>query len=156
MVSYHHVQYQKKLMIQSWKNLVSDGLTDGQTERQTDESDFIGRCLTNIERPILNRVLYLNKKLYSFGLSNTHLCSFCKMEGENISPIISLHSYKRYLESSPALFHWLLAFFTMNTDICGFHNIGNDTFLIENYVLLLLRLHIYNTRKYGFYLLRIF
>ena len=156
MVSYHHVQYQKKLMIQSWKNLVSDGLTDGQRERQTDESDFIGRCLTNIERPILNRVLYLNKKLYSFGLSNTHLCSFCKMEGENISPIISLHSYTRYLESSPALFHWLLAFFTMNTDICGFHNIGNDTFLIENYVLLLLRLHIYNTRKYRFYLLRMF
>ena len=156
MVSYHHVQYQKKLMIQSWKNLVSDGLTDGQMDRQTDESDFIGRCLTNNERPILNRVLYLNKKLYSFGLSNTHLCSFRKMEGENISPIISLHSYTRYLESSPALFHWLLAFFTMNTDICGFHNIDNDTFLIEIYVLLSLRLHIYNTRKYGFYLLRIF
>ena len=78
------------------------------------------------------------------------------LEGENISPIISLHSYTRYLESSPALFHWLFAFFTMNTDICGFHNIDNDTFLIENYVLLLLRLRIYNTRKYGCYLLRIF
>ena len=35
MVSYHHVQYQKRL-------------TDGQT----DESDFIGRCPTNVERPI--------------------------------------------------------------------------------------------------------
>ena len=33
MVSYHHVQYQKKLMIQSWENLVTDGQTDGQTER---------------------------------------------------------------------------------------------------------------------------
>ena len=30
MVSYHHVQYQKKLMIQSWENLVTDGRTDGQ------------------------------------------------------------------------------------------------------------------------------
>ena len=29
----------KKLIIQSWENLV----TDGQTEGQTDESDFIGR-----------------------------------------------------------------------------------------------------------------
>ena len=28
MVSYHHVQYQKKLMIQSWENLVTDGQTD--------------------------------------------------------------------------------------------------------------------------------
>ena len=44
MVSYHHVQYQKKLMIQSWENLLTDG--------QTDQSDFIGRCLTNVKRPI--------------------------------------------------------------------------------------------------------
>ena len=35
MISYHHVQYQKKLMIQSWENLVTD--------RQTDDSDFVGR-----------------------------------------------------------------------------------------------------------------
>ena len=36
----HQVQYQKKLMIQSWKNLVTDGRTDGQV----DDSDFIGGC----------------------------------------------------------------------------------------------------------------
>ena len=30
-------------MIQSWENLVTDG--------QMDESDFIGRCPTNVERP---------------------------------------------------------------------------------------------------------
>ena len=47
MVSYHHVQYQKKLKIQSWEILAIDWQTDGQTE----ESDFIGRCSTNIERP---------------------------------------------------------------------------------------------------------
>ena len=41
-VSYHNVQYHKKLMIQFWENLVTDG--------QTDESDFIRRCLTNAER----------------------------------------------------------------------------------------------------------
>ena len=40
MVIYHHVQYQKKLMMQSCENLV----TDERTDRQTDESDFIGRC----------------------------------------------------------------------------------------------------------------
>ena len=47
MVSYHHVQYQKKLKIQSWEILAIDWQTDGQTE----ESDFIGRCPTNMERP---------------------------------------------------------------------------------------------------------
>ena len=42
-VGYDHVQNQKKLMIQSSENLVTD--------RQTDESDFIGHCPTNVERP---------------------------------------------------------------------------------------------------------
>ena len=36
MARYHHVQYQKKLMIQSWENLVTDGQTDGQMDGQTD------------------------------------------------------------------------------------------------------------------------
>ena len=36
-------------MIQSWENLVKDGRTD----EQTDESDFIGRCPSNVERPII-------------------------------------------------------------------------------------------------------
>ena len=53
MVSYHHVPYQKKLMIQSWENLVTDGRTDERTDGQTDESDFIGRCPTNVERPTI-------------------------------------------------------------------------------------------------------
>ena len=38
-------------MIQSRENLVMNGRTDGQTDVQTGESDFIGRCLTNVERP---------------------------------------------------------------------------------------------------------
>ena len=47
MVSNHDAQYQKKLMIQSWESLV----TDGRTDEQTDDSDFIGRSPTNVERP---------------------------------------------------------------------------------------------------------
>ena len=38
MACYHPVQFQKKLM-------------DGRTDRQTDKSDFTGRCPTNVERP---------------------------------------------------------------------------------------------------------
>ena len=59
MVSYHHVQHQKKLMTQYWENLVMDWRTDGQTDggqtnRRTDRrtNDFTGRYPTNIERPI--------------------------------------------------------------------------------------------------------
>ena len=42
---FRHVQYQKKLMMQSWENLVTDGQTerrtDGKTDGQTDESDTV-------------------------------------------------------------------------------------------------------------------
>ena len=51
MVSYHRVQYQENLAIQSWEKLVTDGQTgggtDGQMDRQMDEHDFIGRWLSN-------------------------------------------------------------------------------------------------------------
>ena len=52
MVSYHHVQYQKKTNDPILSKLSSDGQTDGQTDKQTNKSDFIGRCPTNVERPI--------------------------------------------------------------------------------------------------------
>ena len=55
MVSYHHVQHQKKIMIQFWENLVMDGRTDRRTDELTDwlmdESDFIGCCSTYVEHP---------------------------------------------------------------------------------------------------------
>ena len=47
MISYHRVQYQKKIMIQSLENL----LMDGRTDRQTDEIGFMVRCPTNVRRP---------------------------------------------------------------------------------------------------------
>ena len=50
MVSYHHVQYQKKTNDSIFTKLI-DGWTDEQTDGQTDKSDFIGRGPTNVERP---------------------------------------------------------------------------------------------------------
>ena len=44
MVSYHRVQYQKKLMVQSSESLVTGGRTDPQGGGGWGESDFIGRC----------------------------------------------------------------------------------------------------------------
>ena len=37
-------------MMQSEENLVTDGRTDGQTDR-TNESNIIERCPSNVERP---------------------------------------------------------------------------------------------------------
>ena len=36
-------------MIQTWENFVPDGRTDSQ--RQSEGSDFMGRCQTKVERP---------------------------------------------------------------------------------------------------------
>ena len=46
MVSYHHVQYQKKT-----NDPILRKLSKGRKDRQTDESDFIGHCPTNVEHP---------------------------------------------------------------------------------------------------------
>ena len=46
MLSYHHVQYQKKT-----NDPILRKLSDGSTDGQTDKSDFIGSCPTNVERP---------------------------------------------------------------------------------------------------------
>ena len=56
MVSYHHVQYQKKTDDPILRKL-SDGQTDGQTDGQSEESDFIGRCPTNVERLIMQKFI---------------------------------------------------------------------------------------------------
>ena len=68
------------MMTQSSENLVMDGQTDRWTDIQTDESDFTGHCMTNVERPKevtkelrgvsfqsyiknLKKVLFLNSEL---------------------------------------------------------------------------------------------
>ena len=75
-VSYHHVQYQKKLMIQSWENLVTDGQTDKRTDRQTDKSDFIGHCSTNTKRPITKLINDTNRK-QNLNVFNMNLLTLC-------------------------------------------------------------------------------
>ena len=54
MVNNYHVKYQKKTndsILKKFTDGGMDGRTDGHTDGQTDESDFIGRCLTDVERP---------------------------------------------------------------------------------------------------------
>ena len=45
---------------------------------------------------------------------------------------------------------------TPQTSVIGFHNIDNDTFLIQNHILILLKLHICNARKCVFLSFNIF
>ena len=112
----------------------------------------INAYLRSFQYKILDNVLYLNKKLHTFGLSNTELGSFCKMKEE----ISHLFCYCTHIQD---IWNQIRAYFTdclqfsqltSQTAIFGFHNIDNDTFLIQNHTLRLLKLHICNARKYGF------
>ena len=74
-----HVQYQKKLMIQSWENLVMDGQMEGRTDGRTDESDFIGHCPNNVEHPILkNKIQIKNEKYWSYFIIWLLICLVIK------------------------------------------------------------------------------
>ena len=55
MVSYHHLQYYKKT-----NDPILRKLSDRETEGQTDQSDFIGCCRTNVEHPKMFLLLQLN------------------------------------------------------------------------------------------------
>ena len=92
---------------------------------------------------ILHNILYLNKKLNTFGSANIQLCSFCKIAEETIS-----HLNNQAQTYFTNCFHF--SELTPQTTILGFHKIVNDTFLVQNHILPLLKLHIYNARKYRF------
>ena len=75
------------------------------------------------------------------------------MEKEIISHLFYYCTYIRDImnEVQASFTNCLHVFTVSNTDgHFGFHNINSDTFLIQNHILLLRKLHIHNSRKYGF------
>ena len=66
--------------------------------------------------------------------------------------MLLLHSYSRYLNQLQIYFTDCFHFSQLipQTAIFGFLNIDNDTFLIQDHILLLFKLDIYNASKHGF------
>ena len=98
-------------------------------------------------------MLYLNKKLHTFGLSNTQLCSFCKIEEETISHLFYYCSHIQDIWNLVQIYFTDCFHFSQLTPqaaIFGFHITDNDTFQIQNHILLLFKLHITNAREHGF------
>ena len=71
-VARYHGQLSSCTILEKTKDPIlrklSDGRTDGQRDVQTEESDFIGCCPTNIERPILKSFFFLASKANSSHL----------------------------------------------------------------------------------------
>ena len=109
--------------------------------------------MRSLQYKILNNILYLNKKLHTSGLSNRQLCPFFKIEEETISPLFYYCTHIQDIWNQRQIYFTDCFHFsqlTPQTAICGFLNIDNDTFLIQNQILLLFKLHIYSARKHGF------
>ena len=73
MVSYHYIQYQKTLMIQSWENLFKDGYT----VRQTDGRDWFYRTLSNerrVSKIKLNISRIVSKQVIQFQQGTLNKC----------------------------------------------------------------------------------
>ena len=74
------------------------------------------------------------------------------MEEETVSHLFYYCTHMQYIWNQVQVYFTDCLHFSQlipQTAIFGFHNIDNDTFLIQNHILLLLKLHIYNTRKYA-------
>ena len=54
----------------------SDGWTDGRTNIQTEESDFIGCCPTNVERPIIVLLRLISAKIANYDFMRTQYRRF--------------------------------------------------------------------------------
>ena len=111
----------------------------------------INTCLRSPQYNIPNNVLYLNKKLHTFGLSNTQLCSCCEIEDKTISYIFYCCTQLQHIcNQVQAYFTDCLHFsqLTPQFAIFGFHNIDNDTFLIEKVVLSFVLIFLFYTLIY--------
>ena len=105
----------------------------------------INANLRSFQYKISNNILYLNEKLRTFGLSNTQLCSFWKMQEETISHLFYYCIYIQDVWNQVQIYFTDCFDFSQlkpQTAIFGFRDIDNDTFLIQNHILLLFKFYI--------------
>ena len=106
--------------------------------------------LRSFQYKILNNVLFLNKKLYAFGITNTALCFFCNTLGETLIHIFfdCVHVkclWERLRMKFPNDF--ILSSFTPQTAILGLYNETNDNYNLLSHILLIFKYYIYISRE---------
>ena len=94
------------------------------------------------QHKILNNILYLHKKLFTFRKSTSSRCPFCKLSDETV-----LHLF---YECNIILNLWnelVLFDLTLQAAFLGFLNVDSELLLIENHLLLIFKIYIYNSRR---------
>ena len=76
--------------------------------------------LRSFQYKLLNKILYLNEKIFVFGLSTTSSCSFCNYFGENITNLFCDCAIAQCLWKK---IQWKIErwFNSSSTNITGFH-----------------------------------
>ena len=126
----------------SWKEIYL-------TARKATANSYL-RCFNY---KIINNVLYLNKKLFQFGKTQSPLCSFCHTETET-----TLHIFHK-CSATKIIWNQLLLFFetdldfpdlTPQADLFGFVNESdNNLNILQNHILLIFKLYVYQSRERG-------
>ena len=119
------------------------------TARKATANSYL-RCFND---KIINNVLYLNKKLFQFGKTQSPLCSFCHTEAETTLQIFRKCSATKILRNQ------LLLFFQTDLDfldltpqavLFGFVNESdNNLNILQNHILLIFKLYVYQSRERG-------
>ena len=109
----------------------------------------IDTTLRSFQYKILNNVLFLNKKLYTFGITNNALYSFCNTLEETPIHIFFDCVYVKCLwERLRMKFQndFILPSLTPQTAILGLYNEANDNYNLLSHILLIFK-YIYISRE---------
>ena len=99
---------------------------------------------------LLNNVLFLNKMLHQFGISQDSLCSFCSLEEE--TPMLIFYScihtqilWERLNYCIQNNLH--LPSLLSQSAILGFSDFHSENFIIINHLLLIFKYYIFKSRS---------
>ena len=98
---------------------------------------------------LLNNVLYLNKKLFQFGIISQSKCSFCELYDETPHHIFYECTYAQNLWNRLRLHlseKVALPVLNPQSAIFGFTDVSDHNFLLVNHLLLIFKYNIYNSR----------
>ena len=98
---------------------------------------------------LLNNVLYLNKKLLHFGIIIQPKCSICNLYDEKPQHLFYECIYTQHLWNYLQLHisgKIALPALTPQSAIFGFTNVLDQNYIIVNYLLLIFKYNVYNSR----------
>ena len=108
-----------------------------------------------VQYKVLNNVIYLNEKHFSFGISETSQYSFCNQNNETIEHLFC-HCFvvKALWNGLNTVFDLSLYDLTPQVAFFGYTEKHLDNSILQNHLLLVFQIYLYKSRSYGFVCLK--